>query len=82
MAVVSSLLDKPVPDDMIAIGEVGLGGEVRNVVNLEIRLREAQRMGFTRAVIPKHSMRQLDYEEFSNMELLGVTYVKQAISLL
>ena len=67
---------------MIAIGEVGLGGEVRNVVNLEIRLREAQRMGFTRAVIPKHSMRQLDYEEFSNMELLGVTYVKQAISLL
>ena len=82
MAVVSSLLYKPVPDDMIAIGEVGLGGEVRNVVNLEIRLREAQRMGFTRAVIPKHSMRQLDYEEFSNMELLGVTYVKQAISLL
>lgn len=82
MAVVSSLLDKPVPDDMIAIGEVGLGGEIRNVVNLELRLREAQRLGFTRAVIPKHSMRQLDYEEFSNMELLGVTYVKQAISLL
>lgn len=82
MAVISSLLDKPVPDDMIAIGEVGLGGEIRNVINLEARLREAQRMGFTRAVIPKHSMRQLDYENFSNMELLGVTYIKQAISLL
>lgn len=81
-AVVSSLMDKPVPDDMIAIGEVGLGGEVRNVTNLEYRLRESQRMGFVRAVVPKHSLAQIDPKEFNTMELLGVTYVKQAIQLL
>ncbi len=82
MAVVSSLLDQPVPDDLIAIGEVGLGGEVRNVPNLELRLREAQRMGFVRAVVPKHSLKQLDAGDFQHMELIGVTYVKQAVSLL
>ena len=81
LAVVSSLMDKPVPDDMIAIGEVGLGGEVRNVTNLEYRLRESQRMGFVRAVVPKHSLAQIDPKEFNTMELLGVTYVKQAIQL-
>jgi DNA repair protein RadA/Sms len=82
MAVVSSLLDKPVPDDMLAIGEVGLGGEVRNVVNLENRLREAQRMGFLRVVVPKHGLNQLDAKQFSNMELLGVSNIQQAIGLL
>lgn len=82
LAVVSSLMDKPVPDDMIAIGEVGLGGEVRNVTNLEYRLRESQRMGFVRAAVPKHSLAQIDPKEFNTMELLGVTYVKQAIQLL
>ena len=67
---------------MVVIGEVGLGGEVRNVINLELRLREAQRMGFVRAVVPKHSLKQIDEKEFANMELLGVTYVRQAIALL
>ena len=66
----------------IAIGEVGLGGEVRNVTNLEYRLRESQRMGFVRAVVPKYSLAQIDPKEFNTMELLGVTYVKQAIQLL
>lgn len=82
LAVVSSLMDKPVPDDMIAIGEVGLGGEVRSVPNLEYRLKEAMRMGFVRAVIPKHSLKQLDPDAFERMELLGVSYVRQAIGLL
>ncbi len=75
-------MDKPVPDDMIAIGEVGLGGEVRSVPNLEYRLKEAMRMGFVRAVIPKHSLKQLDPDAFERMELLGVSYVRQAIGLL
>lgn len=82
LAVVSGLMDKPVPDDMIAIGEVGLGGEVRNVTNLEYRLKEAMRMGFVRAVVPKHGLKQLDRTKFDRMELLGVSYVRQAIALL
>lgn len=82
MAVVSSMLDRPVPDDMVAIGEVGLGGEVRSVSNLELRLREARRLGFVRAVVPKYALKQIDIQEFADMELLGVTYVRQAVQLL
>ena len=82
MAVVSSMLDRPVPDDMVAIGEVGLGGEVRSVSNLELRLREARRLGFVRAVVPKYALKQIEAQEFSDMELLGVTYVRQAVHLL
>lgn len=82
MAVVSSMLDRPVPDDMVAIGEVGLGGEVRSVANLELRLREARRLGFVRAVVPKYALKQIDIQEFADMELLGVTYVRQAVQLL
>lgn len=82
MAVVSSMLDRPVPDDMVAIGEVGLGGEVRSVSNLELRLREARRLGFVRAVVPKYALKQIEAQEFSDMELLGVTYVRQSVQLL
>ena len=39
-------------------------------------------MGFVRAVVPKYSLAQIDPKEFNTMELLGVTYVKQAIQLL
>ena len=60
LSMVSSLLDRPVSDKLIAIGEVGLGGEVRSVPNLEQRLHEAERIGFERAVIPKHSLNHLN----------------------
>lgn len=79
LAVISSLLDKPIKDDTIAIGEIGLGGEVRNVSNIEYRLREAQRMGFTKAIVPKHCLNQLDMKDFKAIELVGVSYVNQAI---
>lgn len=82
LAVVSGISDKPVPDDWIAVGEVGLGGEVRNVANLEYRLREAQRMGFTRAIIPKQGIAQLNPKDFPEIQLSGVSYVKQAIGLI
>ncbi|MEG1075028.1 MAG: DNA repair protein RadA [Ruthenibacterium sp.] len=79
MAIISSLLDKAIPDDLIAIGEVGLGGELRNVTNLDYRLREAQRMGFGRAIVPKHSLSQVDVKDFPSLKLIGAAYVKQAI---
>lgn len=82
LALVSSLLDRPLGDKTVAIGEVGLGGEVRNVTNLEQRLREAQRIGFTRAVVPKVGLRHLDPERFEGLELVGVNYLRGAISLL
>jgi DNA repair protein RadA/Sms len=53
LALASSYLDVPAGDDLIALGEVGLTGELRAVTNLEQRLNEAKRLGFTRALIPK-----------------------------
>jgi len=52
-AMISSALDKEIARDTIILGEVGLGGEVRGVTRLEIRLQEAKRLGFTRAIIPE-----------------------------
>ena len=46
MALYSSLKDKPVGDNVIAFGEVGLGGEIRSVSHLDLRIQEAERMGF------------------------------------
>ncbi len=52
LAVVSSQLDAVAPDDAVAIGEIGLGGEIRGVAQVEQRLVEAQRHGFGRALVP------------------------------
>lgn len=79
LAMVSSMMDKPIDDKTVAIGEVGLGGEVRNVTFLELRLREAQRIGFTRAIVPRHSLKQLDPNDFADIELVGVSYLRDAI---
>lgn len=79
LAIVSSLLDKPIGDRTIAIGEVGLAGEIRSVTHLEARLREAQRIGFERAIVPSHSLSQISAEDFPDMELIGVRYLKNAI---
>lgn len=56
LALISSLTERIIPDDLIAIGELGLSGECRGVANIEQRVREAARLGFTRAVIPHHNL--------------------------
>ena len=82
LSMVSSLLDRPVSDKLIAIGEVGLGGEVRSVPNLEQRLREAERIGFERAVVPKHSLAHLNPADYPGMKLIGAAYISDAINAL
>ena len=54
-ALVSSLIDKPIPEDTVIFGEMGLTGEVRPVSHMETRLKEAAKLGFKKAVIPKQS---------------------------
>ncbi|MDL2325394.1 DNA repair protein RadA [Ruminococcaceae bacterium OttesenSCG-928-A16] len=80
LAIVSSLTDQPVADSLLAIGEVGLGGEIRSVNNLEIRLREAQRIGFKKAIVPEHNIRNLNLKEFPDIKIVGAKYLKQAIT--
>jgi DNA repair protein RadA/Sms len=55
MAVASNFRDQPVDPNTILLGEVGLGGEVRAVAQAEKRIREAARLGFTRAVLSRHN---------------------------
>jgi DNA repair protein RadA/Sms len=52
LAVVSATTGRQLGDDVVAVGEVGLGGEVRQVTGMERRLQESHRLGFRRAVIP------------------------------
>jgi DNA repair protein RadA/Sms len=63
LAILSALKDKPLPYDMIAIGEIGLGGEVRGIPHLEKRILEAKKFGFTKAIIPSKS-KIIDQEDF------------------
>lgn len=57
LAVASAAHDHPLPGGLVALGEVGLAGELRRVTGVERRLAEAVRMGFTRAIVPLHSGR-------------------------
>ncbi len=61
-SLVSSLSDRVVPDDLIIIGELGLAGECRAVTNLELRVREAARLGFKRAIVPYRNVQKRKIE--------------------
>ena len=80
MALISSLRDKIVPDDLIAIGELGLSGEVRAVSNLEQRVKEAARLGFTKAIVPYRNLEKRKID--CGIELIGVKSIYDTLKLL
>ena len=80
MALISSLRDKIVPDDLIAIGELGLSGEIRAVSNLEQRVKEAARLGFTRAVVPYRNLEKRKID--CGIELIGIKSIYDTLKLL
>lgn len=80
LALISSMTDRVIPDDLIAIGELGLAGECRGVANIEQRVREAARLGFTRAVIPQHNMQSCG--EITGIELIPAKNVYDILKFL
>lgn len=80
LAIVSSLRERPLPPDLVAFGELGLAGEVRAVPRAAVRLTEAQKLGFTRALVPKGNLSRLDGDAPSGMELVGVASLADALS--
>ena len=78
IAIASSYRDKPVDDKLVAIGEVGLAGELRAVRGIELRISEAQRLGFTRVIVPYHS--QIS-REFPDIRIFKVRNIGEAIHL-
>ncbi len=81
IALYSCLMDKPVEDSVIAFGEVGLGGEIRSVTHISQRISEAERMGFEHCIIPKHSLTEINKNDYG-IDVIGVSTLKQAFDML
>ncbi|MBQ9511857.1 MAG: DNA repair protein RadA [Lachnospiraceae bacterium] len=77
LAIVSAFKNRAIDDTTIAFGEVGLSGEVRSVALADIRVQEAVKLGFTRVILPKGSLKQLKHPD--GVELIGVKSVAEAI---
>jgi DNA repair protein RadA/Sms len=74
LAIASSGSGEPFPADAVAVGEVGLGGEVRSVNSMERRLMEAARLGFTRAIVPRSTAAVA-----IDLELIRVATISEAL---
>ncbi len=81
LALASSFRDKPVPADLVAVGEVGLTGELRSVSALNQRLSEIRRLGFTKCLIPERHGRQTIVPP-AGLQLIPVKNVRQALAVL
>lgn len=78
LALVSSLKDCVVREDVLAFGEIGLAGEIRAVGNMQQRVSEAARLGFRRCVVPKHSLKHLAAGMRQGIEVIGARTVREA----
>jgi predicted ATP-dependent serine protease len=78
MALVSSLKDYALRDDVLAFGEIGLAGEIRTVNNCEQRIRECERLGFKKCIIPRQNIKNLSKNDFKDIEIIGVRNVREA----
>jgi len=67
LAIISAFRNKPISKDTIAIGEIGLGGEVRSVINLEKRVQEAKKLGFKNIIIPKKQNNSIQVTEVNQL---------------
>lgn len=77
-AIFSSYIDRVVPDEVVIFGEVGLGGEVRAVRDIELRLKEAISLGKKKAYIPRVS--RIDKERFRDIEIREVENIVSIIN--
>lgn len=76
LALVSAVVNKPLPADLVVVGEVGLAGEVRQVAQVGRRLAEASRLGFTRAIVPQSASTKVQ-----GMRVDGAATINEALAL-
>ena len=79
-AVASSFRDVPADTSTVLIGEIGLGGEVRTVTQLQARLKEASKLGFDRALVPKGNLKGLRLP--GDLDVTGVERLHQTLDLM
>ena len=79
LAIASSYRDLPIPDDLVAIGEIGLTGEIRSVSHMNQRLAEIERLGFKKCIIPHKSSEKLEIP--CNLTVYRVKNLREAIEI-
>ena len=80
LAVSSSFKNIPIPNDVIAIGEVGLTGEVRSVNQIEKRIKEAEKLGFKKCIIPESNKKL--WKDTYKLDIIGVQNISEAMRCL
>ena len=81
LALISALSDRPVPEDVVAFGEIGLSGELRMVSQADLRLREAGKLGFRRALRPKRRNAE-SKERNGGVQVLEIGHLQDLIDWL
>lgn len=79
MALYSGIMDKPIDETLISFGEIGLGGEIRSVSQSSMRIKEAERMGFSKVIIPRQCAEKINPQDY-DIEIIPVSTLKQAFS--
>lgn len=80
LALVSSLKDMILKDDVIAFGEIGLAGEIRGVSNAQQRVNEAIRLGFRKIIVPYHNYKSFPEEMKNQAQIVGVRRIRDAFT--
>jgi DNA repair protein RadA/Sms len=78
-ALASSMLERPIPSATVLCGEVGLAGEIRAAGQVEMRIGEAERLGFQRFILPKANLDRLHLK--SGMNLVGVATIQELLEI-
>ncbi len=82
-AIASSFKEIPLSGKEIIFGEVGLGGEIRAVAHVELRINEAKKLGFERVILPKNNLKGLEEKsKKAGISLIGVSSVKEALDII
>lgn len=80
LSIISSFRNRPIAEDVICFGEVGLSGEVRSVNMVEQRIAEARKLGFKQCILPKVCMKNI--QQVDGMQLKGVENICEALEIL
>ncbi|MBV6477304.1 MAG: DNA repair protein RadA [Ignavibacteria bacterium] len=81
MSIYSSFRDIPADSDTVALGEIGLSGEVRTISYIDKRISEASKLGFKKIILPKGNLKNINRKN-SGIEIIGVERIKDAVDAL
>lgn len=80
LAMLSSFRNQPLPEKMVAFGEIGLSGEIRPVPRGQERLKEAEKLGFQRAIVPKANLPR-HLKDYPKLKIFGVGSIQEAVQV-